>query len=218
MSRGKRFDPRPITPSWVSRLRDAAKPTTDEAGSTGGVLHLASAVSPATPESSEPAAVDTIPSKPVEAASRYVVFSVGPERYAVAVDSVLEVRPSPRCTPLPNVAGFVRGVAHVRGEMVIVLDLADLLGVPSADDSLRERVLLVKPPGQDQVGALLADEVLDLALLSERTLSEGTVRGPVAPYLRESCRFEGQAIRVLDVAGLFASGVIREMARGKVSS
>jgi len=217
VSRGKRFDPRPGTPPWVSRLRDAAKSTPDEAASTGGVLHLASAVSPA-PASFEPPAGEVAPSKPVEAASRYVVFSVGPERYAVAVDSVLEVRPSPRCTPLPNVAGFVRGVAHVRGEMVIVLDLADLLGVPSADDSMRERVLLVKPPGQDQVGALLADEVLDLALLSERTLSEGTVRGPVAPYLRESCRFEGQAIRVLDVAGLFTSGVIREMARGKVSS
>ena len=150
----------------------------------------------------------------ITSAGRYVVCRLGAKRLAVAVDHVLEVRPMPRCARMPGVADFVRGVANVRGEATYVIDLGELLALESDGDRANERMLLVKPPGQQQAVGLAVDAVLDFALLTGAEVAGDDEGGELAGFLCEVCRFEGEPLRVLDVEGLLGSGVIGEWAEG----
>lgn len=68
------------------------------------------------------------PAPPTE---RQVVFSVGTERFALPLSAVREVvPPHPPFARVPRVGGAVRGVMNLRGRVVAVVDLAELVGLP----------------------------------------------------------------------------------------
>jgi purine-binding chemotaxis protein CheW len=76
--------------------------------------------------------VDGAPQEtPVPLIERQVVFSVGAERYAMPLSAVREVvPPHPPFARVPRVGGAVRGVMNLRGRVVAVVDLAELVGLP----------------------------------------------------------------------------------------
>jgi purine-binding chemotaxis protein CheW len=60
-----------------------------------------------------------------------VVFRVGGERYALPLEAVREVvPPNPPFARVPRASGAVRGVMNLRGRVVAVVDLAELVGLP----------------------------------------------------------------------------------------
>ena len=59
-----------------------------------------------------------------------VVFDLAGERYAVESEVVREIRRLGGLTPLPGIPSFVLGIVNVRGEILSVLDLAKILGLP----------------------------------------------------------------------------------------
>lgn len=58
----------------------------------------------------------------------YLVFRIGPERFAIALDAVREIRRPPRVTPLPESPVWLRGVTNLRGVILAVIDIAVGLG------------------------------------------------------------------------------------------
>lgn len=54
--------------------------------------------------------------------SSLVAFSVGTENYAVPIENVKEVVPTPHISPLPQSPDFVRGVVNVRGNVLAIVD------------------------------------------------------------------------------------------------
>ena len=61
---------------------------------------------------------------------RHVVFRVATERYALPLSAVREVvLPHPPFALVPRVGGAVRGVMNLRGRVVAVVDLAELMGL-----------------------------------------------------------------------------------------
>ncbi len=62
---------------------------------------------------------------------RQVVFRVGTERFALPLSAVREVvPPNPPFARVPRAGGAVRGVMNLRGRVVAVVDLAELVGLP----------------------------------------------------------------------------------------
>jgi len=59
----------------------------------------------------------------------YVVFHLAGERFAVASSVAREVLRLPRLVRVPRVAGHIRGVINLRGQIVAVTDLRPLLGL-----------------------------------------------------------------------------------------
>jgi purine-binding chemotaxis protein CheW len=76
-----------------------------------------------------------------------LVVSVGDERYGLALDCVSEVVKEYRLTPVPCAPGHVRGVINLRGEIVSVIDLAVVLGLPSAESSHNAPLVVVSREG-----------------------------------------------------------------------
>jgi purine-binding chemotaxis protein CheW len=59
-----------------------------------------------------------------------IVLPIGADRYGIELTDVREVVPEPRLTPVPGAPRTVLGVLNLRGEVVPVLDTAQLLGLP----------------------------------------------------------------------------------------
>src|SRR2546423_2416278 len=54
-----------------------------------------------------------------------IVFKLGDEDYAIRIEQVKEVNITPEITRMPQAAGFIKGVANIRGDIIAVMDLEE---------------------------------------------------------------------------------------------
>ncbi len=95
-----------------------------------------------------------------EAILDVVAFRLGKERYAVPLACVQGVSHLRALAPLPCTPAFVTGITLFRGNIISVLDISNLLGVPSGETgaATRERFVLVLGSAK-MVAGLLADAI-----------------------------------------------------------
>jgi len=91
-----------------------------------------------------------------EQSQKLVTFEVAGQEYALAIDQVQEILPSPAgLTLVPRTEDLVLGVTTLRDKLLPLLSLRGLLGFPATTADGREKVVVTKVGGA-QVG-LLAD-------------------------------------------------------------
>lgn len=129
---------------------------------------------------------------------RLLTFSLGGERYAVELRYVVEVFRLPMLSPLPGAPAPVFGLTAWRGELLTLLDLRRILGLPSERlDDLRIALVLGERAAPFGVLADVVDEVLVLDPRTVRPVPEG------AATQREYIRgVTADAVLVLDAARL----------------
>lgn len=72
-----------------------------------------------------------------------VVFRLGQEEFGVPIDSVQEIVRVPELlTHVPKAPSFVEGVINLRGSVLPVVDLRRRLGLPEAERSDRQRIMV----------------------------------------------------------------------------
>lgn len=76
---------------------------------------------------------------PVQA---WCTFRLGGRLYGVPVDRVREVLRAAPITPVPQAPAAVRGLLHLRGAIVTVIDLAVVLGLPRPAQCSRPHVVI----------------------------------------------------------------------------
>jgi purine-binding chemotaxis protein CheW len=113
---------------------------------------------------------------------RHVVFRVVAERYALPLGAVREVvLPRPPFARVPRVSEAVHGVMNLRGRVVVVVDLAALVGLPR--QPLQDGVgqVLILDQGKRAVGLLIGGvqgvEDLEAAEADGRALVGGVAAG-----------------------------------------
>jgi len=72
---------------------------------------------------------------------------VGDERFLSALRSLREVAPVRRVTPIPGLPAPFAGLCNVRGALVPVLDLRDLLGVRAPRPEHAQTILVIETAG-----------------------------------------------------------------------
>ena len=88
-----------------------------------------------------------------------VILRLGQEWYGISAALIQEVVSAPLVTPLPLTPPLVAGAMNLRGEILGVLDLATLLGLPPSGQPQR---LAVVARCDNVSAALLADGVEDV--------------------------------------------------------
>jgi purine-binding chemotaxis protein CheW len=73
-----------------------------------------------------------------------VEFLLARERYAIASAHVREVYPLKNPTTLPGTPAFVLGIVNVRGQILSVLDLRELFGLPHQEVRDLDKVIIVR--------------------------------------------------------------------------
>ena len=138
------------------------------------------------------------------AMTRYAVFRVGPEWYALSIDCIEEISKLFDTTLVPKTAPFVVGIGNVRGRIVPVVDLATRLGLPSHVRGSESRMLIVRH--DDESYALVVDEVEQVVSLPAdafeavpETMPAGRQR-----FLDKLVRSGDRLLIVLDLSTLLA--------------
>ena len=130
-----------------------------------------------------------------------IVCRLGDERYAVETRVLRAVQWTGVATPVPSTPGYVLGLVSIRGEIITLLDLAAMLGLPARSSSSQTGTRPALLIGLSGVRAgLVVDEVLGVdqmrldtlqPALSGREFSRGVAPGPIV---------------LLDVESLLKSG------------
>lgn len=108
-----------------------------------------------------------------------LVFTIGREQYAVALDAIERIEPAPSVTPVPGAPNFWAGIINLRGRLYPVLDLSQVFGErsPGSADKNGGMLLLVRG-GQLHV-CLLVDGVVG---------AQSVLRGDIKRYVSRGVR------------------------------
>lgn len=141
------------------------------------------------------------PEEGPEGGLNVLVFYLSDERYAFPLEVVREVGRVGHITPLPGLPAVVLGATGLRGEVLPVLDLRRILGLPERPPDAESRLLVVRHG--DTVAAMLADRVEDIAALPVSALQTPPAEAEgQLPFLQAIARQGEEAVRVLNLAGL----------------
>lgn len=100
-------------------------------------------------------------------AKKYMIFSLGEQRYAISLHVVREVIGLPKITPMPGMPPEYKGLINLRGRIIPTLDLTLRLhpATPTAARAKRPTIIIADREGQ-QVG-LMVDEVVEVIPVEE---------------------------------------------------
>lgn len=107
--------------------------------------------------------VDTQPSTQ----KQVVLFNIGSEDYGLEVDIVQEIIRPLLITRVPRVPAFIKGVINLRGNIIPVIDVRDLLGYRSGGKSDYTRVVITQQ--QETIIGLLVENVNGVVYLDDVT-------------------------------------------------
>jgi purine-binding chemotaxis protein CheW len=131
-----------------------------------------------------------------------VVFNLVGERYAIETAFVCEVAPLTSLARLPGAPDFFAGVVSLRGQILAVIDLRRLYGLPVLEEAPLTR-LVVLGEGQPEFG-VLAETVSEVVRLPRGRLLEPAAPAGLTPeHIRGVTE---QALIVLDGAALLRDG------------
>lgn len=105
-------------------------------------------------------------------------FGLAGHAFVAQMGQVTEILDVPQLTRIPRVEPWVVGIANVRGRLVPVIDVAELLGVESTIPLRQRRMLVVEH--NDHPAGLIVDSVLGMQQLPHATWQESTEQLPEA--------------------------------------
>lgn len=107
-------------------------------------------------------------------AVEYLIFWAGSHRYALDVRFAGEVHVEVHCEPLPYVPALIRGIANIRGEILVLIDLSLLMGFEAQAKRSQYNVIPIHFNGR-KLG-LIVDEFEDLSNIpTKHILSDADV-------------------------------------------
>ena len=98
--------------------------------------------------------------QPLQEASQYATFYVGELLLGLPIHIVQEINRHLDVTSVPHAPKYVSGVINLRGEVVTVVNLAAILGLPVNDITCRTRNVVIH--WHDQLIGLVVDQISDI--------------------------------------------------------
>ncbi len=144
---------------------------------------------------------------------RFVVFRLAEKSYGIAMQRVLETDRMPQVTFVPGLPSSLRGITNLRGDILPIVDLRQLLGWGETELTAGNRLIVVKSTADSQVG-LIVDALGGLGTFGVDR-SGGVERSGNAvenELLNGSGEHKGQQVNVLDLDKVFTATELQELA------
>jgi purine-binding chemotaxis protein CheW len=129
----------------------------------------------------------------------FVTFHVGDLLIGVDIHHVDEINRQVNITPVPQAPPQVRGVINLRGEVVTVVDLRNVLGMGDTEIGQYTRTVVVNSH-DEQIG-LLVDRIADVVLEHSEQIDPppANVGGVDGRFFKGVYKLEKRLLIVLDV-------------------
>lgn len=120
--------------------------------------------------------------------SQYITFKLGDELFAINVAQVREVLEISQITKVPTAPEYMRGVVNVRGKAIPVVDLRLKFGLPSIENTVNTRIVVMEVAVDDEITVVggIADSVHEVIELEA---------GQINPPPRIAMRWRTELIR-----------------------
>jgi len=126
----------------------------------------------------------------------------GKQRFGINVFKVREVLPCPKLTAMPNRNPLVRGIAHIRGQAISIIDLSMATGGRALTD-VQDRFVIISEYNRTIQGFLVegVDRIININWEDVMPPPKGTGRDA---YLTAVTKVEDELIEIIDVERILA--------------
>ena len=131
---------------------------------------------------------------------KFVVFFLDDELFAVSADQIAEIVRPLEFTTLPNSPVWLHGIANLRGQIISVLNLAEICQKNSAPASTKSKLIVLKPQNSASSMAFPVDRLSEVITIAKKDIQPA-----------EDLRFCGTAVHetvsvnLIDTEKLFSS-------------
>lgn len=145
-----------------------------------------------------------------------VAFQLEDQTFALPLETVVQIIPMLKLTPLPQVHPSIAGVMNFRGVAVPVINMRTYLGLEKHNLQLHTPIMLVRmhKRGTNMVG-LIVDEVQDVVSIPEGQVIELDDVMPAGlgdvPILQGMLHSRNGATLLLDLEQLLINGPLKDM-------
>jgi two-component system chemotaxis response regulator CheV len=122
---------------------------------------------------------------------------VGQQRFGINVFKVREVMPCPRLTSLPKQDAYIKGVAHIRGQTISVIDLSKATGGPEIVPDDNSFVIIAEY--NRSVQGFLVGGVERIVTLSWKDIMPPPEGAGKSSYLTAVTEIDKKMVSILDV-------------------
>jgi len=138
-------------------------------------------------------------------ACEFVAFRIGAQEFCIDIMSVREIRGWTPATPLPHAPSYVRGVINLRGSVLPIVDLAERLGFPPIEATVRQVIIVVQFAGQ--IIGLLVDAVSDILTQSTENIqpTPDIATDVVKSFVRGVLAIDGRMIGLVELDSLMSA-------------
>jgi len=132
-----------------------------------------------------------------------VVFLLGNKYYAFYGESIKEILTVSDITYVPGMPEYILGVINVRGEIESVLDLRNVLSLPTPPMTKRSRIMIGQ--AHDVRSGLFVDSVEDVLEIPEDHIHApgSAINSDRTDYLVGESIYKEHALRILDLKKIF---------------
>jgi len=122
---------------------------------------------------------------------------VGRQRFGINVFKVREVLQCPKLTPLPQQDKYIKGIAHIRGQTISVIDLSKATGGPAIEQT-DECFIIISEYNRSVQGFLVAgvERITTLSWADVMPPPEGAGK---SSYLTAVTQIDNEMVSILDV-------------------
>ncbi|MDX2371014.1 MAG: chemotaxis protein [Colwellia sp.] len=121
----------------------------------------------------------------------------GRQRFGINVFKVREVLQCPRLTILPKQDAFIKGIAHIRGQTISVIDMSKAIGGPAITQT--ENSFIVIAEYNRSVQGFLVAGVERIVTLSWKEMMPPPEGAGKSSYLTAVTEIDGEMVSILDV-------------------
>jgi purine-binding chemotaxis protein CheW len=134
--------------------------------------------------------------------SKFIVFMINDTHYAIASKRVSEVvRPLPY-TPLPNFPGWLYGIANLRGDIISIINLRNLL-IKEPYNTTKTKLIVLRTQESDSQIAFKVDKLREIVMLEDRDITP--TEDIDSPYIFGTSTHKLNTIFLLDVEKILSS-------------
>jgi len=105
------------------------------------------------------------PSLASESKQQLLAVLVGTQQFALRIQSIKEIRGWIATTHLAHAPDYIKGMINLRGQVLLVIGLADRLGLPARAPDAASVIVVVEHG--EQAAGLLVDAVCDILTVSD---------------------------------------------------
>lgn len=144
-----------------------------------------------------------------------IVFGLGGERYALEIDKVKEIVPAPSISQLPRAPKYMKGVANIRGSVMVIMDLEEKFELFKSEDYSEKAFTLVIKNDRFKVGILVNEVPTTLKVQGDIIESSSGIMSNTVldeTFIKGLIKQEEGMIILLDIIELIESDEVRVIA------